>query len=295
MKFGVFMIGLSPRHYPDVALACEENGFESIWMPEHLILPAEMPPTYPYSESGYAAIDGDTPMFDPWVVLGSVAHATTSIRLATNIYVLPLRNPFVTARSVITLDRISGGRVTLGAGVGWLEEEFEAVGENFADRGRRAEEIIGILRRLWTEEVIEHHGEFYDFGPVKFRPKPLQQPNIPIEIGGHGPPALRRAGRIGDGWVEVGSKTFDVLESRLAIVRQARADAGREHEPFEVSCGLGNDVATIERCRDLGVTRVLNGPLSDPANRGMDPTRLSKDTFTDWCKRFADDVISHFV
>jgi len=295
MKFGVFMIGLSPRHYPDIALAAEENGFESIWMPEHLILPAEMPPTYPYSESGYAAIDGDTPMYDPWVVLGSVANATRTIRLATNIYVLTLRHPFVTARSVITLDRISGGRVTLGAGVGWLEEEFEAAGQDFADRGRRAEEIIGILRRLWTDEVIEHHGEFYDFGPVKFRPKPLQTPNIPIEIGGHGPPALRRAGRIGDGWVEVGSKTFEVLEARMAVVEKARRDAGREHEPFEFTCGLGNDVAKVRRCEDLGITRVLNGPLSDPAHGGLDPTRLSKQTFADWCKRFADEVISRFI
>jgi probable F420-dependent oxidoreductase len=192
VKFGMSMMGLSPRYYPEIALGAEANGFESVWMPEHLMLPASMPPTYPYSETGYAAIDGDTPMYDPWVVMATVAARTTTIRLATNVYVVPLRHPFVTARSVATLDRVSGGRVTLGAGVGWLEEEFVNAGQSFHDRGRRMDEIIPILRRLWSEDVIEHHGELYDFGPVKFQPKPLQKPNIPIHIGGHGGPALRR-------------------------------------------------------------------------------------------------------
>jgi probable F420-dependent oxidoreductase len=180
VKFGMSMMGLSPRYYPEIAIGAEANGFESVWMPEHLMLPATMPPTYPYSETGYAAIDGDTPMYDPWVVMATVAARTTTIRLATNVYVVTLRHPFVTARSVATLDRVSGGRVTLGAGVGWLEEEFVNAGQSFHDRGRRMDEIIPILRRLWSEDVIEHHGEFYDFGPVKFQPKPLQVPNIPI-------------------------------------------------------------------------------------------------------------------
>jgi probable F420-dependent oxidoreductase len=176
MKFGLPMLGVSPRHYPAIAQVAEASGFESIWMPEHLVLPAEMPPTYPYSETGYSVMSPDTPMYDPWVVLASVASVTTTIRLATNIYVLTLRHPFMTARSVVTLDRISNGRVTLGAGVGWLEEEFTYTGLSFADRGRRMDEIVPLLRRLWTEDVIEHHGEFFDFGPVKFQPKSLKKP-----------------------------------------------------------------------------------------------------------------------
>src|SRR5439155_16166462 len=131
---GMPFFGLSPRWYPEVAAAAEANGFESVWMPEHLVLPAEIPPTYLYTESGYPPITSSTPMYDPWVVLASVASRTSTIRLATNVYILPLRDPFVTARAVVTLDRVSGGRVTLGIGVGRLEEEFVAAGQEFHNR-----------------------------------------------------------------------------------------------------------------------------------------------------------------
>jgi probable F420-dependent oxidoreductase len=292
VKFGMSMMGLSPRYYPEIARSAENNGFESVWMPEHLMLPAVMPPTYPYSETGYAAINGDTPMYDPWVVMATVAATTTSIRLATNVYVLTLRHPFITARSVATLDRVSGGRVTLGAGVGWLEEEFDNIGESFHDRGRRMEEIIPILRQLWSEDVIEHHGEFFDFGPVKFQPKPLQKPNIPIHIGGHGAPALRRAGRMADGWIEVGSHDFDTLQKRLDTVMTARREAGRDNEPFEVSSGLGVNYDTVRRCEDLGIARVICGPRNDPADRDKDPARMRKEDFASWSERFGNDVIA---
>jgi probable F420-dependent oxidoreductase len=292
VKFGMSMMGLSPRYYPEIAKGAEAGGFESVWMPEHLMLPATMPPTYPYSETGYAAIDGDTPMYDPWVVMATVAATTSTIRLATNVYVVPLRHPFVTARSVATLDRVSGGRVTLGAGVGWLEEEFDNAGQSFHNRGKRMEEIVPILRRLWSEDVIEHRGEFYDFGPVKFQPKPLQKPNIPIHIGCHGGPALRRAGRIGDGWIEVGSHDFETLEKRLDMVMTARREAGREGEPFEVSSGLGVNYDAVRRCEDLGIDRVIVGPRSDPADRDKNPARMTKDDFASWTGRFAENVIA---
>ena len=197
MKFGLPFFGLGPRHYARVGKAAEDHGFESVWMPEHLVFPAEMPPTYPYTETGMPPVTPDTPLFDAWVVLGGVATATERLRLATNVFILPLRHPLATARSVVTLDRLSGGRVTLGAGVGWLEEEFDQMGQYFANRGPRTDEIMGILRRLWTEDTIEHHGDFYDFGPVKFAPKTLQEPNIPIEIGGaRRPPCAGPAGSV---------------------------------------------------------------------------------------------------
>jgi probable F420-dependent oxidoreductase len=292
MKFGLPLLGLNPRYFPEVAQVAEDNGFESVWMPEHLILPAEMPPTYPYSETGYAAINGDTPMYDPWIVLAAVAQATERIRLANNIYVVPLRHPFVTARAVVTLDWISRGRVTLGAGVGWLEEEFDAAGLDFATRGRRMEECIEVIRRLWTEDVITHHGEFFSFSDMKFQPKPTQKPTIPIEIGAHGGPALRRAGRIGDGWVEVGSKNFDTFTKRLEIVMAARREAQRVG-PFEVTIHLGSSLDDIRRFEELGVTRMIVGPRSDPNFKPADTTRLRKEDFTDWLKRYGDAVISN--
>jgi probable F420-dependent oxidoreductase len=285
VKYGLQLFGLGPQHYPTVAAVAEEHGFESVWMPEHLVLPEPLPDTYLYTEGGRAPITSATPLYDPWVVLAAVAQATESIRLATNVFILPLRHPIATARSVVTLDRVSRGRVTLGMGVGWLEGEFDVVGESFRDRGRRADEIIPLLRRLWSDEVIEHHGEHYDFGPIRFEPKPRQRPSIPIEVGGCSSAALRRAGRLGDGWIEIGAADIDVLKSMIGDVQRARADAGREGEPFEITCGLGRDVDAVRRCRELGVTRVLAGPPVRDA-------RVTADDVGDWIRRFADDVIA---
>ncbi len=297
MKFGLAMFGLSPRHYPDVAMAAEASGFESVWMPEHLVLPAEMPPTYLYTESGYPPISPETPMFDTWVVLGAVAQATTTIRLATNVYILPLRHPLITARAVVTLDRISNGRVTLGAGVGWLEEEFEAAGQNFADRGPRTDEIIGLLRSLWSDDTIDHHGRYYDIGPIKFEPKPRQKPTIPIEIGGSTPPALRRAGRLGDGWIEAGAKDEADLERMVGVIQEHRRAAGRDRQPFELGTSKAEGLASVRRLESMGFTRITVGPtpsrvmLGDPGG-GHDALR--KEDFEDFVKRYADEVISSY-
>ena len=285
MKFALPFFGLSPRHYARVGRAAEEHGFESVWMPEHLVFPSEMPPTYPYTETGMPPVTPDTALYDVWVVLGGVATATERLRLATDVFILPLRHPLATARSVVTLDRLSGGRVTLGAGVGWLEEEFEQLGQDFTDRGRRTDEIIGIVRRLWTEDVIEHHGEFYDFGPVKFAPKSLQDPNIPIEIGGSSPAALRRAGRLGDGWIQPGDYSgLDDLAAKMAMIEGHRQKAGRTELPFEYTVSVGNDLDTIRRAIDLGATRVM------VSYRGTE--RLTGDIVIDFIKRFNEEVIS---
>jgi probable F420-dependent oxidoreductase len=285
VKFGLALFGVSPRFYAAIARSAEQNGFESVWMPEHLVLPAQMPPSYPYSASGYPPISPDTPLYDPWVVLGYVAHATDSIRLATNVFILPLRHPLSVARSVVTVDRLSNGRVTLGVGVGWLEEEFVAVGQSFRRRGRRTDDMIPLLRRLWSDDVIEEHTAHFDFGPVKFQPKP-RQPMIPIEVGGTTPAALRRAGRLGDGWIETGCETLEEAREKLEVVLAARVDAGRAERPFEVSFSgrLGHDVDSAHRCEEAGATRIIATPGR------ADGT--GADTVVDWTKRFGDEVIS---
>jgi probable F420-dependent oxidoreductase len=297
VKFGLSLFGLSPRYYPEIAVAAEANGFESVWIPEHLVLPATMPPTYLYTETGYPPIDPNTPMFDPWVVLATVANATSTIRVATNVYILPLRHPIATARSVVTLDRVSGGRVTLGIGVGWLEEEFLLAGQDFHNRGKRCDEIVGLLRRMWSrdEDVIEHHGEFYDFAPFRFQPKPVQKPIIPIEVGGSSKAALRRAGRIGDGWIEIGARNPDVLGEMIATVAHHRLEAGRQDLPFEITCGLGRSLDDLKLAQDLGVTRLTLGPaphgnvLDDPSKPHA---RLDVKDFVDFTARYADEVMS---
>jgi probable F420-dependent oxidoreductase len=287
MKFGLALFGLSPRHYGTVAAAAEEQGFESVWIPEHLVFPAEMPATYPYTDAGFPPVTPSTPLFDPWVVLGYIASATRSVRLGTQIYVLPLRHPLATARSVVTVDRLSGGRVTVGIGVGWLEEEFDALGQSFHDRGPRTDEIVGLLRQLWTEETVEHHSEHFDFGPVRFEPKPVQKPGPPIEIGGASPAALRRAGRLGDGWIEIGARDLTHLGEMLRTVRQHRAEAGREQLPFEVTTTNDKvpDLDAVRRAAEVGVTRVIAGP-------DVTAGRLTPEAIVEWTKRYSEEVIS---
>jgi probable F420-dependent oxidoreductase len=285
VKFGLPLFGVSPRFYGEIAQAAEANGFESVWMPEHLVFPVELPPTYLYTESGEAPISPDTPLFDVWVVLAYIAHATTSIRLATNVYVLPLRHPVEVARSVVTLDRLSNGRVTLGIGVGWLEDEFEVVGRGFHDRGKRTDAMIPLLRRLWSDDVISEHSDYFDFGPVKFQPKP-RKGMIPIEVGGVSAPALRRAGRLGDGWIEIGSSSLEEARSRLEVVLEHRRQAGREDQPFEVTLGgaFGRDLDGVRRCQEMGATRIVVAPMGGG--------RITPEVVGDFTKRFADEVIS---
>jgi probable F420-dependent oxidoreductase len=212
-----------------------------------------------------------------------VASATDRIRLATGVFVLPLRHPIVTARAVLTLDRVSRGRAVLGIGVGWLAEEFAVLGQSFGDRGDRTDESIELIRRLWTEEVVEHHGRHFDFGPVRFEPKPVQRP-VPIEVGGTSPAALRRAGRLGDGWIELGSADLDEVRRRLAVVAEARRQAGRQG-PFEVTCSVvAPDLDAVARYAEAGVTRLLVAP--PPAAGVRSPEELM-----DWLDRFADGVI----
>jgi probable F420-dependent oxidoreductase len=287
VKFGLPLFGMSPRFYAEVAQSAEANGFESVWIPEHLVFPEKMPATYLYTETGEAPITPDTPLFDVWVALAFIAQATSTIRLATNVYVLPLRHPIEVARSVVTLDRLSNGRVTMGIGVGWLEDEFDAVGRGFHDRGKRADAMIPLMRRLWADDVIEVHDGYFDFGPVKFQPKP-RFGTIPIEVGGTSPPALRRAGRLGDGWIEIGSPTIEVAREKLDVVMAHRRDAGRADEPFEVTLGgqFGHDVDTVRRAEDNGATRIVVAPMVSAGER------MTPDSVAEFCKRFADEVIS---
>lgn len=298
MKFGINMFGLSPRHLPEIGKLAEENGFDSLWVPEHLVFPVDIPPAYLYSKDGFPPMKSDSPAYDPFVILATVAAVTSTIRLGTNVYILPLRHPVISARSVVTLDRVSGGRVNFGIGMGWMPEEFEIVGENFKNRGKRADEIIGLLRRFWTEDVIDHQGEHYDFQPITFAPKPLQKSGIPIFIGGTTPAALRRAGRLGDGWMahrsnisfDEGSgltteEDYQLLEQQVTTIHQYRKEAGRDHLPFEIR-GFANTPDDIKRCEHIGVTAINTGPDAK--------ANAKKDDFADWIKRYADEVIAKF-
>jgi probable F420-dependent oxidoreductase len=302
MKFGLNLAGLGFRHYPEVAEVAEEHGFYCIWAPEHLIFPTDMPNKYLYTPDGYPPMSSDAPAFDPWVVLAAVASRTQSIKLGTSVFILPLRHPVAVARSVITLDRMSGGRVLCGVGVGWMPEEFEIVGENFHNRGKRADEMIDLMRRLWSEDIIEFRGEFYDIPPVKFQPKPIdRQHGIPFIIGGTSPAALRRAGRIGDGWTHhpqfkvslyrgetnpgPDDDDWKVFEDHLRVINRHRVEAGREQDEFEIVAGMGSSLDEVRRAEELGVTICNIGKT--PQN-----LRATKDHFIDTIKQLADEVLT---
>ena len=287
VEFGIGIMGVSLRHIPEVAKAYENCGFESIWIPEHLVFPPEIPDDYPLTINGVPPFSPGSPTYDAWVMLAFIAGSTERIRLATNVYILPLRHPIYTARSVVTLDRLSNGRVTLGVGVGWLAMEFEAVGLPFKTRGRRTDAAIDVIRSLWTEDVIEVHNEHFDFGPLRFDPKPIQKPAIPIEVGGWSAPALRRAGARGDGWVEMGSPTVEDFSQKLEVVLTARRDADQSG-PFQVTVSgeLANDPSMYDELAEAGATRIVVDPRAH-----LGP-RLQPDEVTAWAAAFAADHIA---
>src|SRR5579862_3016348 len=171
MKFGVTLRGVHPREYPGLALAAEEHGFESVWVPDHIFFPAAILATFPYTPTGAVPVDPRAPIYDPRLVLASIASATRRIRLGTNVYILPLRHPVVTAHSVATLDQLSGGRAILGVGAGWLEDEFTVLSQPFAERGRRTEECIELIRELWSSDVVERRDGSYPLADVISQPK----------------------------------------------------------------------------------------------------------------------------
>jgi probable F420-dependent oxidoreductase len=276
------------KSYADAVRSLEDAGFESLWVPEHLAFPADLPETYPYTETGLPPVPPGTPCYNPFVLLSYVACASSTIRLATNICILPLAHPLRTARDVVTLDRLSGGRVTLGVGVGWMREEFDWIGEDFANRGQRTDEIMTILRQLWSEEIVEYKSPNYSFGPVRFSPKPLQKPSVPIEVGGASPAAIRRAALLGDGWVEIGSSDLDAVARQVATIRRLREDAGLADAPFEVTLGgqFAGSLDDVQRAADAGATRILTAPYSG--------TPLDASDIASWATRFRDEVMEPF-
>jgi probable F420-dependent oxidoreductase len=258
VKFAVTFGRMHPRVWIEAAETADRLGFESIWLPEHLVLPISMAGS-PYAGAEHPPVPPTTQLFDPAALLSFVAARTSAIRLGTYVYLLGLRHPFVTARAFATLDYLSGGRTVIGAGAGWLRSEWEALGIDPATRGGRLDEAIDVCRRLWTEDTIVHDGPYFPFAEVAFEPKPMQQP-IPILIGGESATALRRAGRLGDGWIGMGH-TPESAAASVATVRSHRQDAGRSAHPFEVTvggeCANEDDVTAWTKA---GVDRLIVSP-----------------------------------
>ena len=264
MKFGIIFANTGPFTDPgaavEMALAAEAAGFESISTVEHVVIPEGYESTYPYDRSGKMPGSDDAPIPDPLIWLAVLAARTTTIRLATGILILPQRNPVVLAKELATLDHLSGGRMDLGVGIGWLAEEFEALGIPFAERAARTDDAVGALRALWSQDVASYEGTFTSFANCISKPHPVGG-SIPIHIGGHSEAAARRAGRLGDGFFP-GEGNHAKLAALIEIARNAAADAGRDPQQLEITSG-GRGVFgpgaldEVAALADLGVDRVV--------------------------------------
>jgi probable F420-dependent oxidoreductase len=258
VKFGIALARLNPAFHAEAAVEAERLGFESVWMSEHLVFPVDMSGS-PHPGEDLPPVPPSTPVFDVFTWLGFLAAKTTRIRLGTNVYLLGLRHPFTAARAIQTLDTVSGGRAEIGVGAGWLRAEWTAAGLDPRTRGRRLDEALGVCKRLWSEEVVEHRGEFFEFQPVMFEPKPVQKPWPPIHVGGESPAALRRA-VWHDGWYGL-AHTVESARAHVEQLRALRREIGREDEPFEVSLGGGlREPGDVKRWEEAGVDRLVVSP-----------------------------------
>ena len=247
-----------PAHATAIARKAEEVGFDSLWTVEHVVVPAGYESEYPYNRSGKMAGGEDAAIPDPLVWLAYVAAVTQRIHLATGILILPQRSPLYTAKEVATLDVLSGGRVILGVGIGWLREEFEALRVPFEGRGRRTDEYVAALRTLWAEDNPTFSGEHVAFSDARMWPKPVRR-SVPIVVGGHADSSARRAGRIGDGYFP-GRAGADDLERLVGIARQSAEEAGRDPRALEITAGGRPTPENIERLASLGVSRLIVPP-----------------------------------
>jgi probable F420-dependent oxidoreductase len=224
----------------------EALGYDTVWFSDHIVIPTEVKSFYPYDPSGRMAFKPDEPYWEPLTVIGFVAGRTSRVRLGTSVLVLPYRNPIVTAKMLATLDVLSNGRVTLGAGVGWMAEEFHAIGlDTYARRGAYSDECIRILRELWTKDNPSFQGEFHQFSNIRCEPRPLQPGGIPIWVGGHTPQAIRRAARLGNGWQPLVQRPpADLppaeMREKITQLRAFAQEAGRD--PQQITLAMGSSI-----------------------------------------------------
>ena len=275
----------APQELVPLAIAGDETGWTTLTVSDHLVNPVETRSTYPYTKDGTRRWEMGTPWPDPWITIGHLSAVTTRLRFLTTVYILPARTPVHVAKQVATAAVLSGDRVDLGIGMGWMEEEFDLMGVPFAKRGKRADEMIEVLHKLWTGEVVEHHGEHFDVPPLEMLPAPGAP--VPIIVGGVSEAALRRAAR-NDGWVS----DLHTIEELAAICQQLeryREEYDRTHLPFAVYGSVKDawDLDGYRRVAEAGVTHLVTMPWYFYA--GADADLAGK---VDGVQRFAEDIIA---
>jgi probable F420-dependent oxidoreductase len=263
MKFGIVPINLGGFTNPDVLIPfvqrAEALGYESVWTAEHVIIPKSYDSVYPYNPSGKVPFAVDASIIDPLVALTFIASATTRLRLGTGVNILPQLNPLYLAKWASSIDHLSHGRLMLGVGIGWLREEFEAIGVPFAQRGKRSDEYLQALKAVWSGEEVNYQGEFVRWQGFMMRPKPVQAGGVPLVIGGVSPSAIRRTVRHGDGWYVIG-KDLDEYRDHMKALNDECTRQGRNVGELEITAYWNyhrEGVDSLAVYRDLGVHRLL--------------------------------------
>ena len=300
----------TPENIRTVAQRAENLGFDSVWVSDHLVIPHQIGSNYPYTHDGATPFSPRGTYFDAIGALTFVAGCTQRLRLATNVLIVPYRNPVITAKQLATLDVLSGGRLILGVGVGWMKEEFEYLGlDTYEQRGAVTDEYIQLYQELWSSEDPEFQGEYYQVSGAGFYPKPVQKPHPPFWVGGHSGPAMRRAAKYCDGWVPYGARPTptsggrtilepDQMAASIARMRTLTSRFGRPEDAVEIVmlCAIGfDDAATgpdrtrltgsteqivedLRKYREVGVQTFLVGfPSRSFAESGENAERFSRE------------------
>ena len=302
LDVGIYGLLADPATIATLARHAEDTGFESIWLADHVAFPVTFKSEYPYSAKGDFPLKLDNPLLEPVATMGVLVGATKRVKIGTAVLVMPYRNPLLLARMLVTLDQFSGGRIILGAGVGWLEEEFEVLSSyDFKKRGKVTDEYIEIFKAISAGGEVGFQGETYSFAPVYSSPGSVQRPHPPVLIGGLADAALRRVAKHGNGWLAV-TASPEKLTERLATLRRMMTDAGRKFEDLSLTYKVFLDIGTAKRSRfdarepgtgsveeitddlrkmfALGFTRIIvryRGASADEMRRQID--------------RFAEDIV----
>jgi probable F420-dependent oxidoreductase len=270
MEVGIIIPNAGPKasveNIVTTARWAEELGYHSLWLTDHVVLAEQVEAYYPYRTHGRWDYPPDTVWLDPLLTLGWAGVAAPTLKLGTSVLVLPIRNPVLLAKQIASLDFLSGGRVILGAGAGWMEEEFNIIGESFKNRGKRVTEMVELMRQLWTGEMVDFQGDYYQVSHCKMHPRPVQQ-NIPVVWGGHSDAAIKRVARVGDGWHPT-QISLEQLAAGLKKLRQYCEEYGRDPESLSIIARPGDNyeinAETQARHMELGVNHlVVDTPIKE--------------------------------
>jgi len=286
MKFGLVPVNVGVKRIEQViglARLAESVGVESVWTFEHVMVPEDYASKYPYNDDGKMAARPDTNFVDPLIALAAIAANTTTLRLGTGVNIVSQANPLLLAKQAASLDFVSGGRFMLGAGIGWLREEFDAMGVPFEHRGARFDDYIVAMRKVWSGEVVEHHSDFLNWSGFRSYPIPRAASGIPIIMGGTKGKIYQRVARHGDGWF-LPVDDAAMLADLLVPLAAACAEVGRDPASIEISCmwNAQGGVDALEAFAEAGAARVI-----------VPVTALGKDPVAG-LGQFADNVISKF-